>query len=75
MTAAAPTDERAAADRSADLAEIARRIEARDRQDETRPIDPLKQAADAVRIDTSDMPIESVLELMKKVGAECRTPG
>ena len=67
--------ERAAADQSADLAEIACRIEARDRQDETRPIDPLKQAADAVRIDTSDMPIESVLELMKKVVAECRTPG
>lgn len=64
--------ERAKADESADLGEIARRIAARDRQDETRPLDPLKQADDAVRIDTSDLPIESVLELMKKVVAECR---
>jgi cytidylate kinase len=67
--------ERATADGSADMGVIARRIEARDRQDETRPLDPLKQAADAVRIDTSEMSLESVLELMKKVVAECRTRG
>jgi cytidylate kinase len=67
--------ERSAADQSADLGTIARRIEARDRQDETRPIDPLRKADDAVLIDTSDMPLGSVLELMTKVVAECRSPG
>jgi len=64
--------ERAKADDSADLGMIARRIAERDRQDETRPIDPLKKADDAVVIDTSDAPLESILELMKKVVAECR---
>lgn len=67
--------ERATADASADLSEIARRIEARDRQDETRPLDPLKRAADADLIDTSDMTPDSVLEHMKKVVAACRTRG
>ncbi len=64
--------ERAKADESADLGTIARRIAERDRQDETRPIDPLKKADDAIVIDTSDVPLEVVLERMKKVVAECR---
>lgn len=67
--------ERSAADGSADMGVIARRIEARDRQDETRPIDPLRKADDAVVIDTSDLPPDAVLEHMKKVVAECRTTG
>ena len=64
--------ERAAADESADLGTIARRIEARDRQDETRPLDPLKRADDADLIDTSDMTAESVLAHMLKVVSEVR---
>ncbi len=67
--------ERATGDGSADLSEIARRIAARDRQDESRPLDPLKKADDADRIDTSDMTPESVLAHMMKVVAECRTRG
>jgi cytidylate kinase len=67
--------ERAKADDSADLNTIARRIADRDRQDETRPIDPLRRADDAVVIDTSDLPPAVVLEHMKKVVAECRSPG
>jgi cytidylate kinase len=64
--------ERAKADESADVGVIARRITERDRQDETRPIDPLKKADDAIVIDTSDVPLYVVLERMKKVVAECR---
>lgn len=60
---------------AADFADIARRISDRDRQDETRPIDPLKRAADAVVIDSSDLPLTAVLELMNKVVAACRTRG
>lgn len=67
--------ERAKADESADMATIARRIAERDRQDETRPIDPLRKADDATVIDTSAVTLESVLEHMKKVVAECRTRG
>jgi CMP/dCMP kinase len=61
--------ERAKADESADMGTIARRIADRDRQDETRPIDPLKKAADAVLVDTSELPLEIVLERMKQVVA------
>ncbi len=64
--------ERATGDGSADLSEIARRIEARDRQDETRPLDPLKKADDAVLIDTSDVTPESVHAHMMKVVGEVR---
>lgn len=43
---------------SCDLLQIAKDIEARDRQDMTREISPLKQAEDAVLIDSSNMTIE-----------------
>jgi cytidylate kinase len=56
----------------ADFAEIVKRIADRDRQDETRPIDPLKKADDAVVIDSSEMPLGAVLAHMTKVVAECR---
>ena len=67
--------ERSRADDSADLSTITRRIEARDRQDETRPLDPLRPAPDAVTVDTSDTPPDAVLRLLLKKVAECRTPG
>ena len=41
--------------------EIARDIEERDHQDMTREISPLRQAEDAVLVDTSDMGIEEVV--------------
>lgn len=43
-----------------DLAEIARDIEERDERDMNREIAPLKQAEDAVYLDSSDMNIEEV---------------
>ena len=44
------------------LEEIAHDIEERDRRDMTREIAPLKQAEDAVLVDTSDMTIEQVID-------------
>ena len=44
-----------------DLAQIERDIIARDEQDMNREISPLKQAEDAIYLDTSDMTIEEVV--------------
>ena len=44
-----------------DLAQIERDISARDEQDMNREIAPLKQADDAIYLDTSDMTIEEVV--------------
>lgn len=45
---------------SADMQKIAADIRERDQRDKTREISPLKQAEDAVLLDTSDMTIEEV---------------
>lgn len=45
-----------------DLAAIEQEIIARDEQDMTREISPLRKADDAVEVDTSDMTIEEVVE-------------
>ena len=47
---------------SCDFNEIARDIEERDHRDMTRKIAPLKQADDAVLLDSSDMTIEEVVK-------------
>lgn len=47
---------------SCDLAEIAKDIKERDERDMTREIAPLKQAEDAVLVDSSEMTIEEVVE-------------
>lgn len=57
----------------ADVAEIRRQIEARDRQDETRPIDPLRRAADAVEIDTSHLSEDEVLRALAEVVVRFRS--
>ncbi|MDR0932427.1 MAG: (d)CMP kinase [Victivallales bacterium] len=46
----------------ATLSEVARELAARDKQDSERPIAPLKPAADAVLIDTTNLNIEAVIE-------------
>jgi cytidylate kinase len=48
--------------RPADLEQIRRAIEARDRSDENRAVGPLKPAPDAVTIDTTDLSISEVVE-------------
>ena len=51
----------------ADLEEIKRDIEARDYQDMHREIAPLRQAADAVYLDSSDLTIDQVVEKIKSL--------
>lgn len=50
-----------------DLAEIEKGIIARDEQDMNREIAPLRQAEDAVYLDTSDMTISEVVEKIKEI--------
>ena len=64
-----------AAGRPADPAEVLRSLVARDRQDETRAVDPLCAAADAVRVDTTTLPPAAVLSLMLAVVSRCRSGG
>ncbi len=52
-----------------DFEEIKKDIEERDRRDMTREISPLKQADDAILVDTSDMTIEEVVD---KISSLCR---
>ncbi len=47
---------------TANLEEIEEQIRERDHRDMTRPIAPLKQADDAVLVDTSDMTIDEVVD-------------
>nr|WP_295278337.1 (d)CMP kinase [uncultured Blautia sp.] len=54
-------DEYLAKDESADLEEIKKDIEKRDHQDMTREISPLRQAEDAVLVDSSFMNIDEVV--------------
>ncbi|HEV8248115.1 MAG TPA: (d)CMP kinase, partial [Polyangiaceae bacterium] len=46
----------------ADLEQVKREVLERDRRDSTRPIAPLKQAADAVVLDSSDLPVDQVVQ-------------
>ena len=50
-----------------DLAQIERDIIARDEQDMNREIAPLKQAEDAIMVDTSDMNIEKVVAKLTQI--------
>lgn len=52
--------------KSADLEEIARDMELRDHNDSLRSIAPLKQAEDAIRIDTTNLSIQEVIEVMTR---------
>jgi len=54
-------DELTAKGETCDIAEIQRIIEERDYRDMNREASPLKQAEDAILVDTSDMTIEEVL--------------
>lgn len=52
------------------LSEIRKEIEERDHRDMTRTIAPLKQAEDAVYLDTSHMNIDEVVEAIRKLYRE-----
>ena len=57
----------------AKLAEVARALDARDLLDRTRRTSPLEQAPDAVRIDTTGLPIEAVVQRVMAVIHDGRT--
>ena len=52
------------------LSAIKKEIEERDHRDMTRAIAPLRQAEDAVYLDTSHMNIDEVVETIKKLYRE-----
>ncbi len=54
----------------ADLPQILKEIKQRDHQDMTRPIAPLKQAKDAVLVDTSALGIDGVVAEIKSIVKE-----
>ena len=64
------TDELLAKGQKADYNKTLQEIQQRDYQDSHRAIAPLKQAADAVLLDTSELDIAGVIEAMKKLIGE-----
>ncbi len=64
------TDELIAKGQKADFAQTLKDIQQRDYQDMNRPIAPLKQAKDAVLLDTSELDIDGVLAEMKRIIGE-----
>ena len=60
-------DELIAKGQKANLAQILKEIQQRDYQDMNRAIAPLKQAKDAVKVDTSSLDIEGVVEAIKAI--------
>ena len=63
-------DELIAKGQKANLPQILKEIQQRDYQDTHRPIAPLKQAKDAVKVDTSALDIEGVVAAIKAIVAE-----
>jgi cytidylate kinase len=53
-----------------DLGKVKEEMALRDKQDSERPIAPLKQAQDAVVVDTSTMSIDSVLDQLESLVRE-----
>ena len=63
-------DEFAAKGQEVPFAQVLKDIQQRDHQDSTRAIAPLKQAKDAVLLDTSELDIPGVLQAMKTIIGE-----
>ena len=61
------TEELLAKGQKADYAQTLKDIQQRDYQDMNRPIAPLKQAKDAVLLDTSDLDVDGVIAAMKAI--------
>ena len=60
-------DEMLAKGQKANLAQVLKEIQQRDHQDMTRAVAPLKQAKDAVKVDTSDLDIDGVVAAIKAI--------
>jgi len=63
-------DEMIAKGQKANFDEVLKQIQQRDYQDSHREIAPLKMAKDSIKLDTSELTIEGVIEAMKKIVAE-----
>ena len=63
-------DEIIAKGKKANLDQILKEIQQRDYQDTHREVAPLKMSRDSVKLDTSDMDIDQVLDAMKKIIGE-----
>ena len=63
-------DELIAKGQKADLSMTLKEIEQRDHRDINRPIAPLKQAKDAVKVDTSNLDIDDVVTAIKAIVSE-----
>ena len=50
--------------------QVLREVIARDEQDMNRPVEPLRQAEDAVRVDTTDMSFDQVVDHIVKLAEE-----
>ena len=61
------TDELLAKGQTADYDTVLKEIVQRDYQDTHRPIAPLKMARDSVKVDTSDMNIEEVVQTIREI--------
>ena len=64
------TDELIAKGQKADYAKVLQEIKQRDHQDTTRAIAPLKQAKDAILVDTSELDIPAVVAAIRKIVEE-----
>ena len=64
------TDELLAKGQKADFNKILQEIQQRDYQDTHRPIAPLKMARDSVKVDTSEMNIDQVVQTIRNIVAE-----
>ena len=64
------TDELIAKGQQAKFEVVLKEIQQRDYQDTHREIAPLKMAKDSIKLDTSELDIEGVLEAMKKIIGE-----
>ena len=60
-------DEMLAKGQKANLTQVLKDIQQRDHQDMTRAVAPLKQAKDAVKVDTSDLDIDGVVAAIKAI--------
>ena len=60
-------DEMLAKGQKANLAQVLKDIQQRDHQDMTRAVAPLKQAKDAVKVETSDLDIDGVVAAIKTI--------
>ena len=64
------TDELTAKGQKANYEQVLKEIRQRDDQDTHRAVAPLKQAKDAVLLDTSELDIDGVIAAMKKIVGE-----